>query len=109
MDQVARDDLARERADSALEATRRINGQIVRLGDEVAGLREDHGAAITGLKVEMGKQQTRTGIYAAIGAGIASAVIAPIVVVALVMALHLNHPQQAQPKAPPAAASRSLR
>lgn len=88
------DEVARERASSAHRRLDGINGQIGGLRDEIADLR-----------VDVAKVQTRTGIYAAIAAFIAAAVVAPFVS----SKLHLNDGQQAKPRPVPAAVVRAER
>lgn len=79
------DEVARE---SATFAHRRLDG----INGQIADLRREVGA----LRVDMAHIKTRTGLMAALGAGIASAVIAPLVVLALAVALGLK-PKPASP------------
>lgn len=97
------DDVARERASSAHRRLDGYNGQIARLGDEVSETREGLYAAIGTLhdrqndtNIELAKVKTRAGIMAAIGAALATCVVAPLLVYVLVSLLHLNQPQAQQ-------------
>lgn len=106
------DEVARERSSAALKATERINGQLVELTREQARTREGLYKEMDGLHekhntlaIDVAKVKTRAGIMAALGAGIATAVIAPLLVYVLIITFHLNRapaPVKDTP-APPAA------
>jgi hypothetical protein len=83
------DEVAREGVAFAHKRLDGINGQIASLRNEVGALR-----------VEVAQVKTRTGLMAALGAGVASAIIAPLIVIALAIALGLrpkpSNPAQAR-------------
>ena len=77
-----------------------INGQITRLGDEQAQARVDMAQEFGVVKVELAKVKTRVGVYAAVGAFLASAVIAPV---AVALTIHYATPQTTPAKTPSSA------
>lgn len=120
------DEVARERATAAHLRLDGINGQIVAVRHSIdetrEGLREELAETREGIyaetgklhdrqnetNIELAKVKTRAGIMAAVGAAIATCVLAPVMVYLLVAVLHLN-PSPSGPEPSPRAAVRAAR
>lgn len=90
------------RAESAHARLDGYNGQLRRLGDEQRSMREELWQGITAVREDhqATREQVvaiknRTAVYAAIGAFVASAVMAPLAVIFTVKAVSPEHPSQA--------------